>query len=630
MMLRIPNYCVRLLSLLFFLLVSPEAFAAPDTVTAQLAPSRTSGKAPLLVFFDATASTDADTAKPIHHLTYCFNAGDGNTDVYNLAGHKTTKKAEFCGAPLFAYIYETPGTYTARVTATSADGDQSTKTITVNVQGWSGAETRCVSDNGDFSGCPVCSSANGASCIIDADFDRSIADAISSGRKRILFRPNGTFSASTPISLNTDGVYIGSFDGTTKYQLTGAPQPLFFANSDDVRVNDGIWTSNGSNNDDFMRTKMRSPYADNLLIQNWNVHNLAYFLLVNLSAADGDLPNNIGVFDSKATKCAQSLQCIATAAHNVALVNNVLDGGVGGANSHLIRHFHAENVFDHNIKVLNPLKDKTNLTVRAADWNGGFGGISNRWAENAFVSDSWFIGRTTWPVQCCADNGPLGPTTKHRNHIFERNYFTFGTNSSDCGGGSNDTCDTHFRLGTGGGGGSETNHVTLRNNIFDLSGGEFFSSAIQSSITTGAEIINNSVYSDSGSDRKFHDAPAGAVTLKNNVAWENDGKLWFVKNGTPGASSNNFDPDGDEAGVAKLSQCPFTACPPSSVDEFKIKASDPDGLVDGGASVANLLDFGQNTRPLGSPLDVGAWELQSVSGTPLDPPSNLRIIGVAP
>jgi hypothetical protein len=71
-------------------------------------PSRTSGLAPLFVFFDATATTHTLGSFPYHDIGYFWNFGDSSAGTWSLTGY--SKNLSY--GPIAAHVYETPGTYT--------------------------------------------------------------------------------------------------------------------------------------------------------------------------------------------------------------------------------------------------------------------------------------------------------------------------------------------------------------------------------------------------------------------------------------------------------------------------------------------------------------------------------------
>lgn len=126
--------------------------AAP---TARISASRTSGPAPLAVFFDATATTDT-AVDPFRQLGYRFVFGDSSAGNWSTTG---LSKNQQIGGPIAAHVFEQPGTYTVEVTAKDANGATSVANVTINVQSpdsaFSGTSTVCISRTSDFAGCPA-------------------------------------------------------------------------------------------------------------------------------------------------------------------------------------------------------------------------------------------------------------------------------------------------------------------------------------------------------------------------------------------------------------------------------------------------------------------------------------------
>lgn len=127
------------------------ASAAP---TARLVASRTSGPAPLAVYFDATGTTDS-AVDPFRQLGYRFTFDDSNAGTWT---HSGLSKNQQVGGPMAAHVFEQPGTYTVEVTAKDASGASSVASVTITVQSadstYPGTRTVCLSRSSDFAGCP--------------------------------------------------------------------------------------------------------------------------------------------------------------------------------------------------------------------------------------------------------------------------------------------------------------------------------------------------------------------------------------------------------------------------------------------------------------------------------------------
>src|SRR3972149_6052856 len=138
-----------------FLLMASLATSAHAAVTASVVPSRTSGVAPLSVFFDATTTTSDATTRPFHDLDYAWDFGDPSAGAWALDGlPKNQAKGGVAG-----HVFETPGTYTVTLTVRNALGETDTQRVSITVQDpevvFAGANTVCFSVSGNFTGGPT-------------------------------------------------------------------------------------------------------------------------------------------------------------------------------------------------------------------------------------------------------------------------------------------------------------------------------------------------------------------------------------------------------------------------------------------------------------------------------------------
>ncbi len=177
-----------------------------------VAVGRTSGVAPLAVFFDATGTVSSDTARPFHDIEYRWNFGESTgpgISAWNQGSRPGLNGRNTAIGPVAGHVYETPGTYT--VTAADAPGTVAYQCqITVEDPDvvFAGARTTCFSTSGNFVGCPA-----GAAQVTTADFDvvRSAATATNSVR-RLLMRRGERWSLATQASIAVPGPgMIGAF-----------------------------------------------------------------------------------------------------------------------------------------------------------------------------------------------------------------------------------------------------------------------------------------------------------------------------------------------------------------------------------------------------------------------------------
>lgn len=602
--------------------------ASPVCGSSALGVSVASGKAPLMVFFDATASgpgngcTDADTSKPVHHLTYCFDAGDGGTRTYNASG-KTTQAATFCGAPIFVYVYETPGTYTATVTAIDEDGQSASDDIVITVNDWVAADTECVSTSGTFTNCPY-TTGEGATHTTSSDYDAAISAAFAAGRERVLFRCGESFAVSTEVSIGVagggGGRYVGGYGSADcQYTVTGDPGSRFWdLDGDDVRIADGIWTGTQNSGTKFVEGHSvdGDNDSDNVLVDNWSLTDTGR--VYDVADSTAPLPRYFGLFNTTAVDCGWApgaggtQQCWLTEQYGMAIVNSALDGN-GSETTHVVRLASSEKCFIHNNKLIDPGTNATVMTLRALDW-GGRQSISNRWSEHCMVSDNWFVINLTSEVELGSRNA-TPDEARHRDHVYERNYHTYN--------GANTGAHVTPRDSADGDAFVVHNDLTIRNNIFNLNGGGTNAAAISGSVDDGFEVYNNSAYGTTANFFWKNGQTAPCDVGANNVTWENgdDGATVTFNGFSCSTQAGNADTNGGETGVADLSACPFATCPPvgDDVTDYKPAGSgagleiDNDGVTTTSA-LATACDVNQEDQDLSTP-SIGAWATAGTTNT---------------
>ena len=191
-------------------------------VTPVLTASLTSAVAPFGVVFDGV-STTAASGDAFHDYIYYFDFGDGAAANYTYGQLAGTTKNRFVGGPVAAYVYETAGSYTARMwvsdgvsvwgpvsqTITVTDPD----TVYGNANTWYIHDTTLPVAGAD--GVPV----GATNLFVQASYSTAMNTYGAAGR-RILFRSGRTFTAGASVVQNTTGAkntgrYIGTYGGTT-------------------------------------------------------------------------------------------------------------------------------------------------------------------------------------------------------------------------------------------------------------------------------------------------------------------------------------------------------------------------------------------------------------------------------
>jgi hypothetical protein len=180
---------LRILAAGLILALPQASFGQAMNVSVQM--SRTSGVAPLAVFFDSSQTTHTNGAtRPFRDLAYSWDFDDPTAGTWS---HSAEPKNVARG-PLAAHVFDKAGSYDVTVTVRDAAGNQSNKTVRITVTDpnshYSGTKTICVSTGSNFTGCP-----SGAAHVTQSDFDTALRDHLATNR-RILFRRGDTFQSS--------------------------------------------------------------------------------------------------------------------------------------------------------------------------------------------------------------------------------------------------------------------------------------------------------------------------------------------------------------------------------------------------------------------------------------------------
>lgn len=175
------------ISLIFCLSVGAQDYIFSSGFEANTIPraaSRTTGVAPLSVFFTAGFSDSTPIKSDFHDFEYSWDFGDTPFDTWGTSG----KPKNIDKGPVASHLFENPGVYTVSLSIRNetqvVDADTFTITVLDPDAVFSASKTICISDviNNNFDGCP--SGANH----ITTDNLSEMDNYVGSGRRILLHR----------------------------------------------------------------------------------------------------------------------------------------------------------------------------------------------------------------------------------------------------------------------------------------------------------------------------------------------------------------------------------------------------------------------------------------------------------
>ena len=210
----------------------PSCSASAGGLTLRAAAVRRAGVSPLLMFFDATATTSSavsSSGSAFQDISYRWDFGDtaasgtGSWASGSNAGHNSNNSASGAVA---AHLYITNGADTTYpVTVTAYDGSntascqlQVTAYDPMGVNGFTGTQTTCVYNSAAGSTCPL-----GAALLQTTSVTGALDSAFGSNR-RVLFRCGDKFSGSYTIASSVSRASIGAYGGC---EGSSANRPVF-------------------------------------------------------------------------------------------------------------------------------------------------------------------------------------------------------------------------------------------------------------------------------------------------------------------------------------------------------------------------------------------------------------------
>jgi hypothetical protein len=632
-----------------------------NPITAVIDASRTGCVAPCYIFFDGftdttynggwpeTGDEDELMGRKFRDLTYEWTFGDSNgacdgSTIWQYSGESKNSDS----GPVTAHVFDPcPGSgnqqYTVTLTVTdglgNSDSDQVDITvIDPNIQ-FSG-NTRCISNDGDFTGCPV--TCPGPDCVTSSDFDLALSDALSSGARQILFRRGDSFTSDQVVSIWFDGPgIIGAFGSGSKPLITSThPDKLFnfgrlssacggHCEYYDWRLQDLSFSgpaddSHASLAFDMGITGTGGGPMKQLLFYHldWTGYKwgLCYYGQIMLTQGYDEGHSDLAVVES--TSRDMSNKAVYMASERGALMGNYFEGQWARSpyddGGHVYRiQFADRAVVSHN-KLLSGGVDAG--TLRGCAWNNGVrsGGCNGRYTQYVLMANNEYNGcdKVKTGGKCSRITGVKygeNGEGRLRDIIFEGNHFISGaaSNESLSSGTENVLVLQEY-----------VERVTIRNNICDLTygwngptgtpgGTNCFKICNRPSDPPNVHetrVYQNTCYS--GSDDR--DSSCAIFYCGDNHE--------AVNNLVYGTGSGSHDVFGSTVGLVldsnnvPVASNPFISSSPFAPSDYQLDpgsgvSSDIIDLV--GADVFVYTDFDYNTRPSNGLWDIGAFEVQA-------------------
>ncbi|HEX7069307.1 MAG TPA: FG-GAP-like repeat-containing protein [Rhodothermales bacterium] len=566
--------------------------SACGSVTPSFAASRTSGVAPLAVFFDATATTATATTNPFQDVEYRWAFGDplGSPDPASGTTWKTGAQAGVSSrnaafGPVAAHVFERPGTYT--VTLSAYDGARTgTSTVQIIVSDpdadFSGQKTVCFSNSTNFSGCP----AGALTVSNSSDFSAAVS-AYAQANRRLLFQRGGTWSNGANLSAAGPGI-IGAYGSGPKPIISDPGEQLRFSTVTDWRVMDLNMDGQNSTNAEGFHAEHTTTQVT---ILRCDVHDERWafnFAPDILNYYGNSLHDQLAIVDST------GIHGVGGAGSNLAYIGAkqfmFLGNDLHDATQieHVLRLPYVNRFVIADSTLADPASTKHVLKLHAQVY-------SNTSPPSAFSEIGVISGNkmsssgsgVNWIASIEPQNAESNENI--RKLVIERNWIV----GSPAGG----MAALHLSIADS----------VVRNNVIDTSAstdatGIFVGQRGVENAPSGDRIYNNTVYSSAGgafSGIRL-DSSVSSTIVRNNLGYAPTAGGSMVSDG---GSGDTKDHNTGNAGLGSLTTSPsFTSTGPFNPANAKIKAGSY--AIGGGTSVPAWSDFFGVTRAAAP--DLGA------------------------
>jgi hypothetical protein len=404
-----------------------EGTPAGTAIDLQLVPSRVTGVAPLLVFFETEGTTADATDRPFHELAYCWDFGDQDAGTFNATG--LSKNA--AKGPVSAHVFESPGTHTVTVSARDAMGRVTSRSVEVTAEDpnsvFSGANTVCLSDNGEFAGCP-----EGAEQVTSTELGE-LGGSVRQG-VRLLLRRGGSFSGNLNINVPGPGM-VGAFgaEGDPKPKILGPDAAVFKVSDEEPTFNDWRFVDLDITGTDNTKAVEVNGKSSDVLLLRLQVYGVLALLTAGDSIIDfwnkngspgHDVTDVLGVHDCDMRHSINGGNHIYAAAHRMSMQGNYAHDSIEG--EHLIRTpWIDRGVFSHNDLGEAP-QPRHLLKIHGPRYTDSSSVGFEKYTEKVVISDNLFdgVGGNEWSVALGPQNA--NSDERLRDIIVERNLFLPG------------------------------------------------------------------------------------------------------------------------------------------------------------------------------------------------------------
>lgn len=587
-------------------------------ITLNAAFNATSGTGPFHLYCNATGTTSDQTSRPFHDLRYMWSitsapAGVDLSELYT-TGVPMPKWTAY--GPVAGFCLEVPGTYTVKLSVWDGVAYATTSqaiTITNPDTTFSGTNTICISNDGDFTGAP-----SGAQQVTTASWNTAMTYLAQN--KRVLFKRGQTFDCTAQWNQNTaiNGPWqIGVFGAGSAKATIFAPGTIDFSSSgilqmgsynatniSDCKVFDLIFDC-GTNGITPIWVRGQVDNQLYLRVEGRNCGSLATYVGQNRGTTD-HCPRYTGVFEciNGPTKGSASLQYFMALYSDYMTMRGCLGNQAGGG-THSLRIFNAWKSSISNNTFIGGDNARHCIKMHSTKWTAGVpyassDGTSDGGGYSKFNVVSFNLLRPTTP---CRWPGAFGNEDSISDERVDDNLIECNFVPAEAG---NFVQAAFYVSGS---------LNTLRNNVADLSqaGADtkallMFSKRLASMPTpTGNEAYNNTVYY-SGNQVNFRlaqvDSGVENTGIRNNIAYAPSAPspAIVVDNGTgtvTASNTSNVTTDPKFVGTAMI-----------AITDFVLDSTSP--YIGQGAALKGFYDaFGNSRGVNGAAHDVGALQAET-------------------